>query len=206
MRRVTVPNLSMVAIQVIEFVTARPARSLGMIARMRDEPGPECWLSDALEVRSSRIDGLGLFAARPIPAGEIVSRLGGRLVTDSELNRLFSETTSYIDTVSVYSDRNLVLPDGSNNHAGNHSCDPNTWWLDPFLIIARRGIASDEEITIDYASITDDTQFSLECRCGAANCRGVVTGTDWRDTRLQTAYGEHWVPVLRDRIAETSGQ
>lgn len=52
--------------------------------------------------------------------------------------------------------------------------------------------------------VTDDLSFRLVCRCGAPDCRGVVTGADWRRAELQARYGDHWVPVLRDRIASAS--
>ena len=33
----------------------------------------------------------------------------------------------------------------------NHSCDPNVWMQDEVTLVARREIAADEEVTIDYA-------------------------------------------------------
>ena len=57
---------------------------------------------------------------------------------------------TYIDTVSVLEDGNLVLPPGSPNHFGNHSCDPALWWVDPFSLVARTAIAAGTELTVDY--------------------------------------------------------
>lgn len=66
----------------------------------------------------------------------------------------------------------------------NHSCNPNcgvelnrTGACD---FVARRAIADGEEITFDYAM----RNYSIEhfpggCLCGAAICRGAVTG--WKD-------------------------
>ncbi|MFI9385867.1 hypothetical protein [Kutzneria sp. NPDC052558] len=39
------------------------------------------WLHPDVEVRRSAIEGSGLFATRPIPAGTVVARLDGTLVT-----------------------------------------------------------------------------------------------------------------------------
>jgi hypothetical protein len=50
-------------------------------------PEPECWLHPAVEVRASAIQGLGLFAREDIPAGVVVSRLGGRLVGQRAASR-----------------------------------------------------------------------------------------------------------------------
>ena len=36
----------------------------------------------------------------------------------------------------------------------------------------------------------------MDCVCGSALCRGVVTGLDWQRDELQERYGEHWTPGL----------
>lgn len=170
---------------------------------MTENPAPPaaCWLTDAVIAASSPMGGSGLFAIRPIAAGDLVMRFGGELVDDAELAALMASSPGYVDTLSVYEGVNLVLPPNAPNHTGNHSCDPNTWWADPFSTVARRDIAEGQEVTVDYGTITDSSDYRMACRCGAANCRGVVTGEDWRIRSLQQSYGDHWVPVLRDRIS-----
>jgi hypothetical protein len=140
-------------------------------------------------------------ALEHIARGHVVERLGGILVTDVELTRLIGSATSYVDSVSIYEDLNLVLPTGSPAHFGNHSCDPTMWWVDPFMLVARSDINAGSEITVDYATLTNDPDFHMECNCGAAFCRGEVTGSDWRRRDLRQRYGDHWVPVLSRRIA-----
>lgn len=168
-----------------------------------EAPEPDCWLHRDVQVAPSPIEGQGLVARARITAGVRVARLGGRLVTDEKLVGLFadaSRTGTYVDTVSVYDCVNLVLPPGDPLHAGNHSCDPTMWWTDPYTLVARRDVDAGEELTLDYATITDDAAFAMECRCGTPLCRGRVTGLDWRLGTLQHAYGVHWVPVLRQRL------
>ncbi|NJO26010.1 MAG: SET domain-containing protein [Bacteroidia bacterium] len=58
----------------------------------------------------------------------------------------------------------------------NHCCEPNTGF-DGLNVIALRNISKGEELTLDYANLLDETAQPFECRCGAANCRGLVTGT-----------------------------
>lgn len=90
-------------------------------------PADNCWLHPDIVVAESPIEGRGLFAAADISAATVVSRLGGRLVSGSELPRLFPEaarTASYVDTISVDDDLHLVLPPRRDNGYGNHSCDP----------------------------------------------------------------------------------
>lgn len=37
----------------------------------------------------------------------------------------------------------------------------------------------DEELTVDYAFI-DNEDYSFKCTCGSTNCRGTITGFDWK--------------------------
>ncbi|WP_328293698.1 SET domain-containing protein-lysine N-methyltransferase [Kineococcus sp. NBC_00420] len=167
-------------------------------------PGPDCRLTPLARVDRSPIEGVGLFATGPLRAGTVVSRFGGRLVSDAEQHRLFADAArsgTYVDTLSVGADLNLVLPPDAPQRAGNHSCDPNTWWVDPYTVVARRDVTAGEELTLDYATITDDPDFAMSCSCRALSCRGRVTGRDWRLPTLQVGYGPHWVPILRERIA-----
>ena len=168
-------------------------------------PQPDCWLNPDVEVRPSAIAGEGLFARAPLPAGTIVSRLGGRLVTAAELAALFADAAQqphppYIDTITVTDHMHLVLPPGRPNGKGNHSCDPNSWWDAPYTLVTCRGVVADEELTNDYATSTASAGFTMACRCGSRHCRGTVTGDDWRRPDLPERYGDHWVPALLARI------
>jgi hypothetical protein len=170
-----------------------------------DPPEPDCWLHPDLEIRRSPIAGLGLFATAPKPAGTVVSRLGGRLVSAAELHDLFTAAATdpdhpYIDTIAVTDTQHLVLPPRSHNGYGNHSCDPNLWWVNAYDLATRRDIAADEEVTNDYATSTGDDEFTMACSCQTAECRGTITGRDWRRPDLHHRYADHWVPVLLTRI------
>jgi SET domain-containing protein len=161
------------------------------------EPEADCWLHPAVVVAESPIEGRGLFCTAPIAAGTLVARLGGRLVDGPELRDLLHASAAYVDTVTVLSDRHLVLPGRQPIGFGNHSCDPTLWHTSAFALGARRDLAAGEEVTVDYATQTAEPDFTLDCRCGSALCRGTVTGDDWRRPDLQERYGEHWVPALR---------
>jgi uncharacterized protein len=168
-------------------------------------PQADCWLHPAVEVGRSPIAGEGLFARAPLPAGTVVSRLGGRLVTREELDELFAAQRPgdpYIDTITAIAGLQLVLQPGRPNGKGNHCCDPNLWWTGAYTLTARRDIAAGEELTNDYATSTGSAGFVMECGCGSALCRGTVTGGDWRLPELQQRYGDHWVPDLLARIKD----
>ncbi|HTA04540.1 MAG TPA: SET domain-containing protein-lysine N-methyltransferase [Streptosporangiaceae bacterium] len=168
-------------------------------------PQPDCWLHPDVEVRQSSISGRGLFAVGRIAAGTVVSRLGGRLVSTAQLRELFADAARdpghpYIDTITVDIDLHLVLPPRQPAGYGNHSCDPNLWWVGRYELAARRDLGPGEELTNDYATSTGEPDFVMTCSCGSAQCRGNVSGDDWRRLDLRTRYGRHWVPALLDRI------
>ena len=156
-----------------------------------------CWLTDHADVRSSPIEGQGLFAAVSIAKDDVVMRLGGQIIDDRALAML----TSPYSSIVLDDDLNLLIDPTHPVRYGNHSCDPNLWHLDTMTVVARRDIGAGEELTIDYATHTVSEAWSMPCTCGSALCRGLVTGGDWRIGRLQRAYGDHWSAPLLRRIA-----
>jgi hypothetical protein len=171
-------------------------------------PAADCWLHPDVEVRRSPISGRGLFARRPITADTVVSRLGGRLVSTIEVHEILADAAAdpvrpYVDTIVVGEDAHLVLPARHTNGYGNHSCDPNLWWIDEYTLAARRHIPAGEEVTNDYGTSTGVESFTMGCSCGSPLCRRVITGSDWRIPGLQLRYGDHWVPLLAMRIRAT---
>jgi hypothetical protein len=168
------------------------------------EPPRDVWVHPSLAVRPSPIAGAGLFATSALDADVVVIRLGGRLVDSAELTRILdaaATTGEYVDTLAVDLDTHLVLPSRTAAHFANHSCDPSMWPVDVFTLATRRPIAVGDELTIDYGTISDGAGFVMPCACGAATCRGTVTGEDWRLPELQRRHRGHWPPGLQRRIA-----
>ena len=58
----------------------------------------------------------------------------------------------------------------------NHSCNPNTTYKG-LNVVALRKIRGGEELTLDYTSFLDKNMEPFQCRCGAENCRGLITGS-----------------------------
>jgi len=111
-----------------------------------------------VEVKPSRIEGLGVFALRPFHAGERIRRVNVvREITPEAPIR--EELGERIDHCS-YPGGKVVLWGVPDRHL-NHSCDPNAWvWYegDACYLMARRDITADEEITCDYnINIADGT-------------------------------------------------
>ena len=63
----------------------------------------------------------------------------------------------------------------------NHSCDSSAWMDDEATLVARRDIEAEEEVTVDYALFTTQSNWMLDtrCRCGSPHCRRIITGDDW---------------------------
>jgi uncharacterized protein len=103
-------------------------------------------------------------------------------------------------------DDELFSIERRGDHPGyflNHSCDPVLWFSGAFILKARRRILPGQELTLDYALFEADRSFrsSWACRCGAACCRGLVTGQDWMRADVQQRYSGHFTPLLSKRIA-----
>ena len=158
-----------------------------------------CWVDPRVVARPSPIEGLGLFASAPIVKGEIVAKLGGRVIDDAELRQV-SGTRSKYNSAAIGEGVNLLLDHDEAIARGNHSCDSNLWMRDEFTLEARRDIASGEEVTVDYALQTAIADWKMACNCGSPECRKVVRGDDWMRPELRDRYRGHFSPFLNRRI------
>ena len=76
---------------------------------------------------------------------------------------------------------------------------PNIGVQGQIVFVAMRDIAAGEELTHDWAT-TDDEDYRMECRCGAATCRKIITGKDWQKPELQEKYAGYMSWYLAERI------
>lgn len=144
-------------------------------------------------VENDVIEGRGLVATGLIRAGEVVSRLEPNqphfLIADV-LTWPQDEQDKFLQYAYQCSDTEIVREQGPERFM-NHSCDPNTWWLDDDTMIARRDIHPGEEITYDYATTEITIPFRMTCLCGTAICRGEMTNEDYLNPEWQARFGEH---------------
>ena len=175
-------------------------------AMERVKPPTTVWVHPGVVRDRSAIDGGdGLFARQDFDVGLVVVRLGGRLVSSTELDVLLAHAAAepiggYVDTITVDDGAHLVLPPATAAHWCNHSCDPNLWHVGPYEVTARWPIRAGEELTIDYATHSGAAGFRMRCQCGSFDCRGEITSNDWQRLDLQTRYQGHWTPALQTRI------
>jgi uncharacterized protein len=165
---------------------------------------PQTWFAPRLEIRKSPISGNGMFAREPIKKDEIVCIVGGTVMTDSEFIA-FQATHSFYNSIQIDKKLHLVEnPDITEllDSSMNHSCDSNTWMEDEVTLVARRDIESGEEVTVDYALFTTQSNWMLDnrCHCRSPHCRRIITGDDWRREEIQERYRNHFSPFLNRRI------
>ena len=160
------------------------------------------WRSAKVEVRTSDLAGRGLFATEPIAAGEPVAVKTGHVVDRAESERLTTEVGDY--ALQIHDDLFLAprTPAEVDDTVVmmNHSCDANVGFAG-VVYVALRAIGPGEELCHDYA-LARWGDYSLECRCGAADCRGIVTGDDWKLPVVREKYGHHFMPHLLVRILD----
>jgi uncharacterized protein len=49
--------------------------------------------------------------------------------------------------------------------------------------------------------MTDDDDYSIECNCGAPDCRKTLTRKDWQHPDLQKRYAGYFPAYLARKIA-----
>src|SRR6267143_5668607 len=161
------------------------------------------YLSPKTEVRESKIHGRGLFATADIAKNEIVAVKGGHILDRKTLRE---QVTPHLGPVEIQIDNDLfIAPVTDEEREGsmlysNHSCNPNLGLRGEITFVAMRDIRADEELTHDWCT-TDDDNYSVECNCGAPNCRKILTGKDWQRPELQKRYAGYFSLYLARRIA-----
>ncbi len=164
-----------------------------------ERPIPLSWLDPRVMIRPSSIKGQGLFARDAIREDEVVEVWGGIHITDNELDAIARRMRKY-NSAAIGEGSNLLLDLDDPIGFGNHSCDPNLWMGDATTVVARRDIASNEDLTIDYATHTVSSSWRMICRCDFPHCRHIITGDDWQRAELQERYQGHFSPFSNERI------
>jgi SET domain-containing protein len=164
---------------------------------------PLSYLSPKTKVRESKIHGSGLFAIADIAKNEIVAVKGGHIVDRKTLRE---KITPRFGPVEIQIDDDLFIAPVTEDERElsmlylNHSCDPNLGVRGEITFVAICDIRAGEELTHDWA-MTDDDDYSVECNCGALNCRQILTGKDWQRPDLQKRYTGYFSAYLAPKIA-----
>ena len=158
--------------------------------------------SPKTEVRDSKIHGRGLFAIADIAKDEIVAVKGGHIVDQKTLRE---KITPVLGPAEIQIDDHFFIAPVTEEEREasmlycNHSCDPNLGMRGEITFVAMRDICAGEELTHDWA-MTDDDDYSIECKCGAPDCRKTLTGKDWQRPDLQKRYAGYFSAYLARKI------
>lgn len=126
--------------------------------------------------------GRGLFAGETIRAGTPILQFTGEGLTLAQVRAKGAAAANSLQVgVNEYVD--LEEP----GRLVNHSCDPNAVIKVDLELVALRDIARGEEIRFDYSTTISDG-WTMECRCGAPQCRGLVTAFQLLPEGLRQRY------------------
>jgi SET domain-containing protein len=159
------------------------------------------YLSPKVAAQESSIHARGLFAIGRIVKGEVICVKGGYIFD----RRVLQSMPDWFRAAEIQVAEDLFIgPLKEDEREGsmifsNHSCDPNIGVRGQIVFVAMRDIESGEELTHDWAT-TDDDDYRIECNCGAADCRRIVTGQDWRRKDLQKKYWGYISWYLEEKI------
>ncbi|MEO8081989.1 MAG: SET domain-containing protein-lysine N-methyltransferase [Caldimonas sp.] len=141
-----------------------------------------------IQVRRSGIHGKGVFALRPIAAGDMVVEYTGRIITWKEAKRRAPHDADEPNHTFFFHIDDKRVIDGNDGGGSakwiNHACGPNCEADEDdeagrVFIRALRDIAPGEELSYDYGLIlegrhTKKVKAEFACRCGTPECRGTM--------------------------------
>ena len=161
------------------------------------------YFSSKVCIKESDKGGKGLFSNDYIFKDEVIAIKSGHIVIKEHAHRLDKEigdfslqisNEHYICPKSIEEIEDIVL-------FINHSCNPNIGMDGQISYVAMRDIENGEELCLDYAMAMNDNYY-LECHCGSKNCRGVITGYDWKIKDLQVRYDKYFSWYIYKMIHE----
>ena len=163
----------------------------------RKKPEPPPASGPRIQVRRSGVHGKGVFALRPIAAGETVIEYLGEVISWDEAQRRHPHDPAQPNhTFYFHVDEDRVIDAAHGGNAArwiNHSCAPNCEADERegrIFIVALRDIEPGEELGYDYGLIIDERytpklKAEYACHCGAATCRGTMLAPKrgWKPAR-----------------------
>lgn len=147
------------------------------------------------EIRESPMQGLGVFATRPIPEGMRLVEYAGARLTPAQADSRYPDVPGERHHTFLFAIDDGVVIDaavgGNEARFINHSCEPNCdaviddgrIWID-----AIRDIEPGEELAYDYAYVLEErhtpaARRRFPCHCGAGRCRGTILARKRQDPR-----------------------
>ena len=139
-----------------------------------------------IQVRRSGVHGRGVFALRPIPAGDTIIEYTGELISWEEaLRRHPHDPADPHHTFFFHIDDGRVIDASHGGNSArwiNHSCEPNCESDERdgrVFIKALRDLEAGEELAYDYRLTIDERMTArlkrdYACHCSSLSCRGTM--------------------------------
>lgn len=130
--------------------------------------------------------GNGVFTKIKIPAGSPVIEVTGDLFN--------SKTADHNHPALLQVGPDLYIgPSGDVDDYVNHSCNPNCLLHcvgSRAILFALHDIPAGSEITFDYSTSSTENkeQWQMKCLCGYKNCRKIISGFQYLDSKLIDEY------------------
>jgi hypothetical protein len=161
-----------------------------------------------IELRRSRIEGVGVSAVTDIhEAQRIAPGINESdyhsMISWNEFPKLDINVQLKVQAFCIGTPDGFIPPDDldfnrlSIEWYFNHSCDGNLGFNEDGDFVARKSIRKGEELTYDYGLAESNPDFRMDCKCGSANCRRVITGNDWCNPAFRAANLSYMLPRLR---------
>lgn len=150
------------------------------VCEAADEPAPSASSEDDLRRLNARYStslfyvsrcrfGLGVFARQDIAPGQPILGIEGPLIDFAETVRRGPR-----ECMAIQIGPDLYIDTQPPAVWVNHSCQPNLGIKGDRQLTALRAIRRGEEICYDYSTTMEEASFTMQCRCGQPQCRGVV--------------------------------
>ena len=127
--------------------------------------------------------GRGLFADCGYKQNDEILRFEGRTVP-ADVVAAMGEEQCYM----IQIDTDLYLEPRAPGRYTNHSCAPNAAIKDDYRLVALTDIGAGEQICFDYSTTMSENNWTMACRCGAPQCRGVIRDFGELPYALQRRY------------------
>jgi hypothetical protein len=163
-----------------------------------------------VEIKPSKVivGEIGVFAVRDLEVGTGVGKAEfldeSFFCTWDEYEKLDKETKRVVNAYCIGNSEGFDAPMDINyisipwNY--NHSCDPNVGFDDKGNFVVIKLICKGEEMFYDYGMCETNQNFRMDCKCGSAQCRKVITGNDWKNKEFREKNVQYFMPELREIV------
>ena len=151
-------------------------------------------MSKKYQAKTSKIEGIGVFAKTDIKKGETICKFTGEKISVPELKRRYISGKERICDPLQISERqylNLKKP----YIYFNHSCKANAVLIKSSTLVALKNISKGEEISYDYSKTEwtwehfgKNKKWEMKCNCGLRSCRKIIKQFPFLPKPLKTAY------------------